>query len=124
MLLYGLLQLGIAIVIHEFGHMIYFKQILKTWPELKITWWGISPQHKDQEELSLRELNIIAIAGILGGLIFLIMISAEHDVILMYLLMCMMDFAIVINFFSAATDKKTKMFIDIPQNKLKIMAVE
>jgi len=93
-LLYYLLTFVLLVVIHELGHMIMAKALgYRT--RLRFRWYAILVDIDDMKRMTPRQSFLIANAGILSGGFFLVLIDASFELMLIYIIMCFIDFNIV-----------------------------
>jgi len=107
----------VAIFVHEIGHIAVYKYYLKKFPPVRINKFGtiLVGDTKAISQLTMKQYAIIAIVGILIGLIP-IAIYHHMDLYLIYFLCSIIDTSVIVQFFSME-----KKFVDVKLGKIKMV---
>ena len=91
----------LAIIVHEFGHFIHFK-IGGYKPKIRFTFFGLITTTNKNQNVGYEISNIIFAIGV--GLIVVSFASVTFE--FLYILMCMLDFALIITYLNMISEKK------------------
>lgn len=88
-----------VIAVHELGHYLAFRAA-RLKPTIRLAWWGISIGENCIMRATPLQAARIALAGVGAGLMLMPFLLPSHDQMFVYLLMCMLDFSVVISMLS------------------------
>ena len=90
----------VVIVYHEIGHAISIYWYTNKFPKFTFNWWGIVAGEKESMNLTMRELAITAMWGIVFGYFVLLVFDFDRVWILFYIIMSAIDIFLVWQYFN------------------------
>jgi len=108
-----IIQILIAIVIHEFGHIIHYRLIGHK-PKIEIKWWGLILATSDKMgSMSGIQIGINALMGISAGFLYLAFAGATPFTMMSYFVMCCIDLGIIMQMLNHPLNIRRKTVADI-----------
>jgi len=114
-----------VVILHELAHIIYYRWYAKKFPSFHITWFGLTVgKIEEYRILTMRQHASTALAGIVVGwwvLAALLLIpyrlvvspQEQMSIMLIYLLMCSLDFFNLFNFWMIKKEERDTLIGDI-----------
>jgi hypothetical protein len=102
LLITRIITILIAFVVHESGHYFAYK-LLKLKPKFKLTTMGVEIYSNNQHLITIKQLYILSIAGILAGLPF---VWNDDMLLTAYTLGCCVDLTNVYTYFTCSKEDR------------------
>lgn len=109
--LYYAITLAVAIIIHELGHYIAFR-CCGIKPKFTFHFGALCIGEKEMYYMNSKQTVIVGLAGIIAGMITIIMMTDSTNIFLLYFIACSFDLTVVMIYIEFWKDNRPIWQID------------